>query len=206
MSQLEKYTTFERISRRLIGRLDVTEAQSAPPPWGNKIGGMVVDPELVRQVWRQKVAYLDSVLGMVYIVPLQLVSEVTQEILAEITENFIVSELLAIAYKQVPMPQTGSDPSGLAQNNRAHAEALLKMYVTGHNLDLPGSVSYPTQPNMNAPQPVVLPGERLRLKTPDTITRNETALGATQTYDKDIFGFQSFPNNRDRAIGSQSPY
>lgn len=172
-----KYTTVENIARRLIGRLEFTDSIATPNPWGSNLGSQKVNPELVEQLAGQKEAYVNSILGTIYELPLRLVSDITKGILADIIESFVVADLMKIHYLGSPTAGVSADVAGAATSDRQHAEFLLQVYCTGHGIQFPGMSAMGSSPGMTPPQPVMLPEERLRASVADSITRNDTRVG-----------------------------
>jgi hypothetical protein len=167
-----RYTTFENIALRLEGRLDVVESRSASNPWANTLGKIQTHPQLVENFANQVEAYLNSIFEKVYIIPFQLTHQDTRFILADMVESLVVSRLLSTYFRGSPSPAVGADVSGLAGDDRRHAEELIKMYTAGHNIQYPGSA--PTQPDT---EPVWLPGEIPNPRPKDSITRNYVLVG-----------------------------
>ena len=167
-----KYTTFEAINRRLRGRLDVVESQGVSSPWGATLGRIQTDPNLVEQFGIQVESYMNSILRKVYRIPLQLVSEETRAILADITESLVISRLIATYFIGSPIPQNAADVGSLATNERQHGEELLKLYTAGHSIAYLGNPSAGYQS-----EPVFLDGEIPNTSQQDSITRNYTFIG-----------------------------
>ena len=195
------YTTTQAIARRLQGRLNIPTNGFAEP-WTKNLGEMVANEELISQIGEQKEAYVNSILRRIYTFPLALVERDTRAILAEIVENLIVADLMGVYYQSSPSPQLGNDISGLGTNSANRASQLLGLYCAGHNLAIPGVTSQ--QPNMEA---VVLPGEQLQFRPPDTLTRNQVFVGNRRVSGElaDIdFGIGSVRRRR-RPLGLEEP-
>jgi hypothetical protein len=183
-----KYIEPDHIKQRLIGRLEfedypVPSGSTGSITFGSPVGSKKVDPNLFTRIISQKEVMLENYLNMIYVTPLTLQSENTKLILSEIVENLVVAELLPIYYSAGSVPQTGVEPSSLAGNSDRTARELIQVYITGHNMYVPGVNSQPNYPRGGVPQPVVLPGERLRdgQDQPDTITRYESYTGSYTT-------------------------
>lgn len=180
MAYQYKYVDPEHIKQRLVGRLyfEPPEANYAIP-----VGGKKVDPVLFERIISQKEVLLENYLNMIYVTPLTLQSENTKLILGEIVENLVVAELLPIYYSGGSVPQTGVEPSSLAGNSDRTARELIQIYITGHNMYVPGVNSQPNYRGSTPPQPVVLPGEQLKTgqEQPDTFTRYESYVGSYTT-------------------------
>lgn len=165
-------TTIEAISRRLIGRLEVVSRQKEPQPWGGTMGSKEVDPNTTLQIAAQKQSLVLSVLGMVYHLPLQLTSEITKLVLAEIVEKLTVADLMDIYYTGTPTE------TGFGGGDRKSAYESLYLYVAGHGIPIPQLPNVPTSPGISVPQGVVLPGERVRVfPIAERVSRNYTVRG-----------------------------
>ncbi len=199
-----KYVQVEYIEQRLVGRLYFRDNSVITTPSGVTTGGTsdrcpvgakFVDPSLLDRVIKQKEAFVENYLNMIYLTPLKLSSENTQFILSEIIEHLVVATLLPIYYQGGSMPQTGVDPSSLAGASATSAAEMIQIYITGHNMYVPGVNSQPTSPRGGPiPQPVVLEGETLRGADNylDTNTRYESYVGnfeSRSTPSSDLFDF-----------------
>lgn len=172
-----RYTNFEAIARRLEGRLDVVESQGVSNPWAKTLGKIQANPELVEQFGTQVEAYINSIFRKVYEMPLKLTSDETKAIMADITESLVVSRLMATYFRGQPMPQVGSDVSGLASDDRRHAEELIQLYTAGTNIAYPGSFKQANIPGAIHLEPVWLDGESPNMSPQDSITKNYVVLG-----------------------------
>ena len=183
-----KFIEIEYVQQRLIGRLNFDHN-------GCPIGSKVVDSILLDRVIRQKEAMLEGYLNMIYVTPLQLKEDITKLILSEIVENLVVATILPIHYQGGSMPQTGVEPSSLAGASAESAQNMIQIYITGHNMYIPGTNSSPTSPRGGPiPQPVVLPGEVIRSPDNylDTNKRHETYIGSSsvsKVASNDLFDF-----------------
>ena len=195
------YTTTQAIARRLQGRLNIP-TNGFSEPWTKNLGEMVANEDLISQIGEQKEAYVNSILRRIYVFPLSLIEQDTRAILAEIVENLIVADLMGVYYQSSPSPQLSNDVSGLGTNSANRAGQLLGMYAAGHRLAIPGVSAQ--QPDAEA---VVLPGERLQTRPPDTLTRNQVMVGNRKVSGElaDIdFGIGSVRYRR-RTLGLQEP-
>lgn len=172
-----KYTTVEAIALRLVGRLELPELNDPQNLFSNSLGSQRVDPRLIEQLASQKEAYIDTILSVIYEMPLRLTSNTTKGVLADIIESFVVSDLMKIHYLGSQTVGLSQDVAGAAINDRQHAEFLLQVYATGHGIQFPGMNSIGASPGMTPPQPVLLPEERLRSSPQDSITRSYSRVG-----------------------------
>lgn len=176
-----KYTTEERIARKLRGRLNIQNTPEVNTNlqvilgYGQSVSGQTVDNALIDQLAEEREAYIDLILGQIYEMPLLLTDPTTVAIMADISESLIISEILKVHFQGTNPIIPSADVSGATQDTRKHAEYLLTALTVGHNIYIP--VSPPAQnnnPGLTQMQPLVLPGERIRIKQPDTVTRNMT--------------------------------
>jgi hypothetical protein len=184
-----KYVEVEYIKQRLIGRLYFKDASIVATPGGVTTGGTgelcpvgarYVDPGFLDRVIKQKEAFLENYLNMIYLTPLRLISENTKCILSEIIEHLVVATLLPVYYQGGSIPQTGVDPSSLAGSSATSAAEMIQIYITGHNMYVPGVNSSPQSVLGGVfSQPVVLEGETLRSTDNflDTNVRYESYVG-----------------------------
>lgn len=193
-----KFIESEYIAQRLVGRLKV-ETSDVPvigSPVDHSLGEKQVDSALLDRIIRQQESILEGYLNMIYITPLLMTSEITRNVLAAIVENLVVSAILPIYYMGGTVPQTGVDPSALAGASAESARQMIQIYITGHNMYIPGVNSQPTSPRGGPiPQPVVLPEERLRDSNNklDTIVHHETYVGkygSSPTPSNQVFDFK----------------
>lgn len=176
-----KYTTEERIARKLRGRLNIQNTPEVNTNlqvilgYGQSVSGQTVDNALIEQLAEEREAYIDLILGQIYELPLKLENSITIAIMADISESLIISELLKVHFQGTSPIIPSADVSGATQDTRKHAEYLLTALTAGHNLYIP--VSPPAQnnnPGLTQMQPLVLPGEKIKIRQPDTVTRNMT--------------------------------
>ena len=194
------YTTTEAIARRLTGRLNITD-NGFSQPWAKNFGELACNEDLIRQIARQKEAFVNSIFRKIYVFPLQLIEEDTKAILAEITENLIVSDLVNIHYQTSAGSQLNSDVSGLGTNSANRASQLLSMYCVGHGISLPG---VPQQ--MLGMEAIYLPGETLQIQRNDTLTRNEVRVVSRRRTEKlNEFDFIGSGRNRPDDLGYEAP-
>lgn len=172
-----QFTTFEAISRRLAGRLDLAEAAGVTPPWGGAMGGKTADPETVQQIGEQKETLVRNILRMVYKFPLQLIEADTRRTLAEIVEKLVVADVLDVYFQGSSVPAPGTEISGLAAGDRKSAYELLHLYTAGHGIPIPQIPYIQQSPGVPAQQGILLPGESPNPKLPDHLSRVTTAVG-----------------------------
>lgn len=176
-----KYTTVEAIALRLVGRLELPETSDPQNLFSNTLGSQRVSPKLIEQLAKQKEAYVDSILSVIYEMPLRLISDITKGVLADIIESFVVADLMKIHYLGSQTVGLSQDVAGAAVGDRQHAEFLLQVYATGHGIQFPGMSAMGSSPGMIPAQPVLLPGEKLRATPQDSITRSYTRAGKRTT-------------------------
>lgn len=178
-----KYTTLPDIARRLRGRLEINLDEELPvatiPGYGQAASGQVVDPELVVQVAEEKEAYLDLVLGQIYVIPLVLTSEVTSRIMKDMTECLVISSLIQVHFEGNNPIVPAADISGASTDLSRQAHYMLAALTAGHNIFIP-TMPAPQNSMVNVPEQhaLRLPGEKLLSATdrPDTVTRNYTYI------------------------------
>jgi hypothetical protein len=176
-----KYTTEERLARRLRGRLNIANQPEVDTAlqtilgYGQAVSGQTVDNALIEQLAEERDAYIDLILGQVYNMPLALTDPTTVAIMADLSESLIISSLLQVHFVGTSPIIPSADVSGATQETRKHAEYLLTALTVGHNIYIPISpMGQNNNPGLTQMQPLVLPGETLRMRPPDTITRNLT--------------------------------
>jgi hypothetical protein len=196
-----KYTDYESLSRRLRGRLNVpgfpestdfgatNTAVNALLGYGQSATDQSIDLLLIDQLAGTQESYIDLILSQLYKYPLQLTSEVTVQVLKDISECLIISSLIAVAFEGQSSIIPAADISQSASDLRRQGEFRLAQLTAGTNIFIPNSLQSPNM-QMNVPQMQMLrlPGEVLlgQSERPDDISRNYT--------------FQSKRNTR---VGSQ---
>lgn len=202
-----KYTDYESLSRRVRGRLNIpgfpentefggqSSAVNALLGYGQSAADQTVDLLLIDQLAATNESYIDLLLSQIYKYPLQLTSDVTVQILKDISECFIISSLIAVAFEGQSSIIPAADISQASVDLRRQGEFRLGQIVNGHGIWIPTSQQAPS-PQINQIQgsPLRLPGEILlgQSEMPDTITRNYTFIGA-----RDVSkGSQYFGNDR----------
>jgi hypothetical protein len=199
-----RYCTTSDIARRMRGRLNFSQlpedvdfntaggqAVNALLGYGNSAADQSVDLLLVDQIADQvEYGTIDLTLGMVYELPFKFTSEITVQVIKQISECLICSSLIAVAFEgQGVSIIPSSDISSASTDLARQAYFKLSQLCAGTNIYIP--VTQQAQNfSVNVPEqtPLVLPGE-IRLgqsAIPDTISRNYT--------------FQSKRNTR---VGSQ---
>ena len=192
-----KFINSEYIAQRLTGRLNFDDvgATNIGSIGSSSIGSKQINMDLLDRIIRQQESILEGYLNMIYITPLKLTSEITRNVLSAIVENLVVAAVLPVYYMGGSVPQTGVDPSSLAGASAESAQNMIQIYITGHNMYIPGVNSQPTSPRGGPiPQPVVLPEEVLRdsHNKLDTIVHHETYVGnfsSTPTPSNETFYF-----------------
>ena len=174
---VSKYTTAERVGRKLRGRLSII----SPTPtmniagYGSTVTGQSVDEELLSEVIDQEESFIDLCLGQFYRMPLTLKSEVTQNILTQIVDGMVVSSLLQIHFEGSSPMNGAADTGNLIGDMRRKAELLLAKITGGSNI-FNSVMPSPMQSGYGMPeiQPLVLPEEIIltRGQRPDLVTRN----------------------------------
>lgn len=173
-----KYTSAQKIAARLRGRLEVPNANAGGIPFGSSpssLGAQQVDLGLLEQIGIQVEAKVDSVLYLIYVLPVPDTATQAKEIIGSIVEKFVLSELAEVYFQQSQNPELGGD-AGFGSVMRRQAQQELQALCAGHGIYVPGLMPAPTTASYGQ-QPIVLPGVRLRGgDIPDTITRNYTVV------------------------------
>ena len=163
--------------------------------FGPSITSQTIQPELLKDIIREKESYVTLVLSQFYVTPLKLTDQTTTSILGEIVDGLIISRLLQIHYESSVSPVSGSQDMGNSYSDLRRQAELMLAAVSGSS-----NVFFSVQPspipnNYGSPeiQPLVLPGECVltRSQRPDIITRNYSfSQNDTKTKKlKDEFGF-----------------
>lgn len=195
------YTTVDAIARRLRGRLKVNNtlsSTSAP----NYNGQQVVDSLLIEDIVAQVEDDLNMTLAQIYEMPLVH----THPILAGIVEKLVVAEILQTHYQSTQVPELGGDP-GYGGLLYKQAQQQIAKLTAGHNIMVFGVPMPPQIPGAITPQPIVLPGEKLADKTPDTLSKNVTVVTTTKWKQLSDSDRREWGINwqRDRARGAEEP-
>lgn len=169
------YTTPDKIARLLRGRLEVAST-SHGVNFGSSFGANQVDLELLEHRGSQIEAQINSILNMVYVLPIPETARDALLIVGSIVEDLTVAAIATIHFQQTLTPQMGGD-MGFGQTLYAQALGRLRQYVAGYQFDLnvPGLPPVMANP-MNPIQPIKLPDVPLRGFLPDTISRNYTSV------------------------------
>ena len=199
-----KYTTTESIARRLRGRLQI---ENQPPidsaltnaiGYGSVVAGNTVDPQLIVEIASQKESYIDLILSQIYVTPLCLTSDITRDILKDLSESLTISSLIQVHFEGTNPVLQASDISQASMDLRRNAEYMLQALTAGHNIWIPTSPPMDQSTPQGQRQPLRLPGEKLLGSNalPDTITRNYTV-----TTTKDFSRSRVDPNTGRRQEG-----
>lgn len=182
-----KYTTYERLARKLRGRLHLGEDIIQDSEINNPINALyaykpaasdtALDMRLVDDIGEQQEDFIDLVLGQLYQVPLRLTSSVTRSIVGSISEGYILAALLAVSFQGTSTIIQAADSAGSSMDWKREAEFKLMMLTAGENIWFPSSIPAPQQmANVPTQQALVLP-EEVKLsqsQRPDLISRNIT--------------------------------
>lgn len=179
-----KYIDADSLTRRLRGRLNLVEDESAPV-YGDQLPQQKVDIELVYSIAEEKENFIDLILAQIYVMPL--INK--HPIIKDIAESLALSELIRIHFQGAGFASLGIDLSGAGQDTRNHANVLLGMLTAGYNIFIP-SVPTPTQQS-GAPHSrrIVLPGEKLRTQVPEPIMVNSEFIVLNTKRDYSSNGF-----------------
>lgn len=196
---MSTYTTTEAIARRLRGRLKVTTtlSPSSAPSFNTQ---QVVDPLLIQDVLEQVENDLDLTLAQIYEMPLLN----RHPILAGIVEKLATAEILQTHYQSTQAVEMGGDPGYGALLYKQAMQQMAKL-TAGHNIMIFGVQPPAQMPGVVTPQPIILPGEKLRENPPDTLTKNVTVVTATRwrkLSDSDRKDWGINWDNQDRARGA----
>lgn len=184
-----KYTSLDRLARRLRGRLKLgtdfpSESEVNNPlnsllAYNPSASDQVVDGLLISDLAETTDAYIDLLLSQVYAYPLKLTSDITVGVLASVSEGLILSNLIAVHFTGTP-GIIASDTSNASADFRRGSEFLLSQILAGHNIFFPQSIQSPnSQVNVPEMQSLILPGEVLlgQGSRPDNISRNYSFTG-----------------------------
>lgn len=195
-----KYTSLDRLARRLRGRLKLGTDLPSDSEINNPLNSLlaynpsasdqVVDTLLISDLAETTDAYIDLLLSQVYHYPLKLTSDITVGVLASISEGLILSNLIATHFQGTP-GIIATDTSQASSDFRRGSEFLLSQILAGHNIFFPQSLQSPnSQVNTPEMQSLILPGEVLlgQGSRPDNISRNYTATGKRNQNQNAFFG------------------
>lgn len=173
-----KYTTFEKLALKLEGRLKIVEIQDSPM-FPDQSLFQEVNPETVEMIAEEQESFMDLILGQIYFLPLQNY----HPILANISSDLIISQLLMVHFQGGGLANIGHDLSNLGRSTQADALEKIKMLTIGYQVYLPGQPIDTKPYGAQEFRRVVLEGEKLRDVAPNKITvNNETVVIKT---DKD---------------------
>jgi len=203
-----KYTSLDRLARRLRGRLKLgtdfpSESEVNNPlnsllAYNPSASDQVVDTLLIRDLAETTDAYIDLLLSQVYSYPLKLTSDITVSTLASISEGLILSNLISTHFTGPP-GIIATDSSNASMDLRRGAEFLLAQLLAGTGIFMPSSLQSPN-PQSNVPEmnQLVLPGEVPlgQSSRPDLITRNFSFTGKRNNNSNSFFN--------DRCNGCQT--
>lgn len=167
-----KYTTFEKLERKLRGRLKIVEIQDNPLYPSTSLQ-QEVDPDLVEDVIEEQENLLDLILEQIYILPLKN----NHPILTDIVNNLVMAEILKVHFQGQGLANIGSDLSGLARDTKMEAYNKLAMLTVGYQVFIPNQQMIVKPQGMTEYRKIVLQGESLRINPPEKIPiNNETIL------------------------------
>lgn len=204
-----KYTTVNRINLKLNTRLNlVTDEDSAVnedeefPGVSTSVNSTVVNPALINLIADEKANYLDLILGLIYILPLQ--NE--HLILADIVEGLVISDLLTTYYHGFASLSPGADVSAMSVQQKNQSYYLIGLLTCGRNIYLPNLPQVPQNlPGVPSPSPVILEGESLLVDIPNIVKRVDVLHGKRASVSSSNigidFGFEFNPSP-ERAAGS----
>lgn len=198
-----KYADKNAIAKLLNGRLKIGDQPIATLP----MSGQIVDPELIEIAGDEEESFIDLVLGQIYELPLQLSSPIVRSHLRNVADNLIIGRIMEVHFQGSQIANLGQDATGLGPTYRKRGLDLLQTLVIGHNVFIPGQAPTNSSVPGAVPQPVVLTGEKLLTKQPDTITRSYTFIGKRDTT-ADSMGINfcgNRPGHCSRASGSETP-
>lgn len=171
-----KYTNVNAIALKLRGRLQINDSLGSPLYQSNPTS-LSVDPKLIELVAEQKEAFVDSVLVQIYQLPL--LHE--QPLVSNIVEALTIASLLKTSFQGQNFAGNSADASGFGPEGGNEGYQLLSALTAGHSIIIPGIPPVQEFYGVKPYQPLVLPGERLRINQPDTITKSYTYISLVNT-------------------------
>ncbi len=172
-----RYTTFEKLERKLRGRLKIVEIQDNPLYPTNTLQ-QEVDPELVEDIIEEQENLLDLILDQIYVLPLN--NE--HPILTDIINNLAIAELMKVHFQGQGLANIGHDLSGLGKDTKMEAYDKLAMLTVGYQVFLPSQQMIIKSPGLTEYRKIVLRGEVLRITPPEKVPiNNETVVLNTKT-------------------------
>lgn len=194
-----KFTSLDKLARKLRGRLKLGENYPSESSINNGLGNLlaytpaaseqVVDILLIEDIASNTDSYIELLLSQVYRMPLRLSSDITVNILGSISEGLILSHLIATHFTGTP-GIIASDTSQASMDFRRGSEFLLSQILAGSGVFFPQTLQSPnSQVNVPEMQALLLPGE-IRLgqsERPDLISRNYSFTGKRNTKEGDKF-------------------
>lgn len=167
-----KYTTFEKLERKLRGRLKIVEI-SENPLYPSTSLQQEVDPDLVEDVIEEQENLLDLILEQIYILPLKN----NHPILTDIVNNLVMAEIIKVHFQGQGLANIGSDLSGLARDTKMEAYNKLAMLTVGYQVFIPNQQMIVKPQGLTEYRKIVLQGESLRVAPPEKVPiNNETIL------------------------------
>lgn len=167
-----KYTTFEKLERKLRGRLKIVEIQDNPLYPTNTLQ-QEVDPDLVEDIIEEQENLLDLILEQIYILPLNNI----HPILTDIINNLTIAELMKVYFQGQGLANVGHDLSGLGKDTKMEAYTKLAMLTVGYQVFIPNQQMIVKPQGMTEYRKIVLQGESLRINPPEKVPiNNETIL------------------------------
>lgn len=176
------YTTLNNLTRKLKGRLKIVSVDNSPLfPVDNP--GQIVDNETIYTIVEEKEEFINLILDQIYILPLVN----SHKIIQNITDNLVISDLLAIHYQGGGFGGLSPDLSGQGNALKIEALNMLGMLTVGLNIYIPGiqlPQSYPGTPQVRR---IELPGETLRSISPQRILINSDVIVERSDREYDYF-------------------
>lgn len=204
-----KYTTINRINLKLNTRLNLVADENSNvnedeefPGVSTSVNSTIVNPALINLIADEKENYLDLILKLIYILPLQ--NE--HLILADIVEGLVISDLLTTYYHGFASLSPGADVSAMSVQQKNHSYYLIGLLTCGRNIYLPNLPQVPQNlPGVPSPSPVILEGETLLVDIPNIVKRVDVLHGKRESNSSrnDLgidFGYE-FNKYPDRAAG-----
>lgn len=175
-----KYTTPEKIARKLRARLSLMDATNNPLVYPTTNITVGVDNEQIELIAEEKENFVDYILDQIYETPLTN----NHPILADIIEGLTIADLIKISFQAQPIP---SDSFGTEMKTEAYLK--LNMLVSGFNIQIPGLPQVQSYPGMIPARRIVLKGETIRDRSPEQVIINNQFFLNNRTSQTDTFGF-----------------
>ena len=172
MSYIPKYTSYNKLARKLRGRLKVYETEELDIYPGQE-PTQSADPDLVLDVLEETENLVDLILSQIYILPLQN----THPIVTDIVESLTISNIIKIHFQGQGFSSLSGDMSGMSPDTRNQAYTLLGMLTAGFNIYIPNVPQQNIIPGTMPPRRIILPGEAFVKDPQQQIpVRNETVI------------------------------